>query len=725
MAARQLNVRRDALPARGLPGAGARPASLRLAGLLAEQQGRLVLWLPMAMGVGTLGYFALLREPSGWCGPAIAAVGLAVALSLRRHPVARIAGLLLLMMGLGFASASFATWRAPPLLTLPRRATVVAGVVRGVEAGPGGRRLTLVSPSLDGGPTLPRALHLRLRGTDDTAVSTGQAVRVRALMRAPAPPAYPGAWDLQRDDFFSGLGGGGFALGKVSVLDPADAASDGLAGWWQSVRDGVAQRVLAALPADQAGIAATLLTGQTAAIPAGDRAAFRNAGLAHLIAIAGLHLGIVIGLVLGGTRFVLVRSERIALHWPVRQIAALAALATGGLYLLLTGAHLPILRSFAMACLVTAGLIAGRRALSLRGLALAAVVLLAISPNAINGVSFQMSFSAVLALIAGYEALRPALTRLRGDGRPLHRARHHVAALALTSLLAGSASAPFGAYHFGAVQPYFVLANLIAVPITAVFVMPLGLLSLALMPLHLEALALVPMGWGIAALLAIARTVAAWPEASLPVPHIPSFGLALVTLGLASLGLWRGRLRLCGIALLLAGLLSPLLAHPPDLLVSSDARLIAWRRPDGLLLQRGSGASAFTLDAWQHYWASSAAAPLPQTANPGIGGDGLACPPVACRIGHVLLVRDVAATDLDCAGVALVVAAEPAQGVCQGVPRVDRFTVWRDGAEAIWLTKAGARVVSDRATRGDRPWVPAPPTARGQPKSELPPALAE
>jgi len=114
-----------------------------------------------------------------------------------------------------------------------------------------------------------------------------------------------------------------------------------------------------------------------------------------------------------------------------------------------------------MARLVTLGVVVGRRALSLRGLALAMAAIILMAPNEVLGVSFQMSFSAVLALIAGYEALRPWLSRLHGDGAWPRRLLGHVVALALTSALAGTASAPYGAYHFGHVQLYYVFANMV------------------------------------------------------------------------------------------------------------------------------------------------------------------------------------------------------------------------------------------------------------------------
>jgi competence protein ComEC len=190
--------------------------------------------------------------------------------------------------------------------------------------------------------------------------------------------------------------------------------------------------------------------------------------------------------------------------------------------------HVPIMRSFAMASLMVLGLVLGRRAISIRGLALAAIALLLLAPDEVEGVSFQISFAAVLALIAGYEALRPALARLHGHGGFFRRFLGTLAALALTSLLAGTASLPFGAYHFGRIQLYYGVANMAAVPLTAMWVMPWGPAALALMPFGLEHLALVPMGWGIDGLLWIGRTVSSWPAATVGVPHAPGWGPAVL-----------------------------------------------------------------------------------------------------------------------------------------------------------------------------------------------------
>ena len=151
-----------------------------------------------------------------------------------------------------------------------------------------------------------------------------------------------------------------------------------MAAWIQAARDAVGQRVMAGIAGPAGAIAATFLTGSTVAIPEADRAAFRDSGLAHLLAVAGLHIGIVMGLVFGATRLGLACWERAALHWPTKAMAAVAALVAGFCYMLMVGAHVPVIRSFAMASLVTLGLVVGRRALSLRGLALAAMAIMAV-----------------------------------------------------------------------------------------------------------------------------------------------------------------------------------------------------------------------------------------------------------------------------------------------------------------------------------------------------------
>jgi len=683
------------------------PLRAAFADWVGAERGRFFLWLPVFMTAGNALYFSLTAEPRGWPAAAVLGLASAAAFAARRWVTARAACLAVAALALGFGAAQLATFRAPPPLQVPRGAVVVTGPVRAVEPLPEGMRVTIEAPTLGEGAPQPRTVRIRLRPEDPAEPATGDTLRLRARLSPPSPPAWPGGWDLQRDAYFSGIGAYGYALSRVTVL--AHGEPSGLARTLQATREIIAARIGAVLDGPEAAICATLLTGSPAAIPAADRAAFRDSGLAHLLAIAGLHIGIVMGLIFGLVRMLLAAWERAALHWPTKPIAAVAALLAGGGYMLLTGAHVPIIRSFAMACLVTLGIIVGRRALSLRGLALAMAALLLIAPEQAMGVSFQMSFSAVLALIAGYDALRPALLRLNARGDWRRRLLGHVVALALTSALAGTASAPFAAYHFGQVQLYNVLANVAAVPLTAFWIMPAGLLSLALMPVHLEFLTLVPMGWGAGAVLWIGRTVSALPSASLMVPHMPDWGLVCVALGMAWLGLWRTRVRLAGIPVLLLGLASPALIRPPDILLSADGRLAGIHAGTDMFVQQRDGFSGFTQDAWRQMWAARVRA-LPDRPEQGI-----ACTDRACRIhphpdGPTVILLLGKAMAADCDAVALF-SLEPIYLRCPApVPDAfDRFDLWRNGAHAVWIGRDGVRVLSDRQVRGGRPWVPADP----------------
>lgn len=675
---------------------------------IAAEHGRFTLFLPPCMGAGDLLYFSLSNEPAWWVGLTALVAGSALATLARGKPVLAAAGLAISAGALGFASAQSATSRAPAPLILPHKAVLVSGILQMVEKLPAGQRITVAEPHLNDDVTpLGRTLRIKLHAGDLTKLQAGDTISVRAIVSPPASPAYPGGWDLQRDAWYSGLGGYGYALDTVERM----SSGHGFIQAIEPLREHVAARVAEVLPDSEGAIAATLLTGMTSDIPADDREAFRDAGLSHLLAIAGLHVGIVMGLVMGGTRLILALSEYAALNWPIKHLAAMAALLSGAGYMLLTGMHVPIIRSFAMASLATAGILVGRRALSLRGLCLAGGVIIMLLPEQLVGVSMQMSFAAVLALIAGYAALRPCLQRLGGRG--LRSVARYMIGLALTSLLAGTASAPFAAYHFGHIQIYFIISNMLAVPLTAMWVMPAGLVALVLMPFGLDRSPLLLMGLGVHTILWIGREVSSWPAASLQIAHAPDWGIGLLALGMSWLGLWRTRLRLAGAPLVLLGLLSPLAARPPDLLVSADASLIAFRTSQGAFAQAGSNV-AFTRSSWEQLWRVSSLASLHegQIADPS----SIVCNPDSCimrshKDGPTALLTRGRAIPSECNQVQLIVSSEPFTDSCGGfVPIIDRFTVWRDGAEAVWLAPSGVVILSDRTNRGRRPWVAPTPT---------------
>jgi len=429
-------------------------------------------------------------------------------------------------------------------------------------------------------------------------------VRLRAVLQPPAEPAAPGAFDFARQAYFQRLGAVGYAFGGAEVLAPAgDPSLTGL--WLHRLRDGVAVRVLEALPGESGAVAAALMTGVRGAIPEEVMAAMRDSGLAHLLAIAGLHMGLVAGLLFFALRAGLALVAGLVLRRPIKKWAACGAILGAFGYLLLTGGTVPTQRAFVMVSLVLVAVILDRRGLSLRPVAWAAVVVLALAPESLLSASFQMSFAAVIALIAGYEAIAERGRIALGERR-----------LALTSLIAGLATAPFALYHFNRIAWYGLLANLFAVPLTAFWIMPWALAAFTLMPFGAEGLALTPMGWGIDLLLAVARYVAALPGAVTLLPAMPTFGLVLVALGGLWLCLWRRRWRFGGLLPVALGLASIFLLRPPDVLATGDGRLLGVRGPQGELLLSTTRAKRFEAGIWQRRLGQRRPSAWPDVTDP-------------------------------------------------------------------------------------------------------------
>jgi competence protein ComEC len=283
-------------------------------------------------------------------------------------------------------------------------------------------------------------------------------------------------------------------------------------------------------------MAAALITGERRAIPEPVIDAMRDPGLAHLLAISGLHIGLVAGLLFGLVRAVGALVPALVLNHPVKKWAAAVALVGAFAYALVAGATLPTQRAFLMLSIALLGSLLDRRGITLRSVAWAALAVLAFQPEALLSASFQMSFAAVAALVAVYEGY--AARRLiagtggeRGERSLFTRLLFYAGGVALTTLVAGLATGPFAVYHFNRIADYSLVANLLAVPLTALWIMPWAIAGMAALPFGLETWALKPMGLGIELVVRIAETVAGWSGAVTLVPAMPTAGLAAVALG--------------------------------------------------------------------------------------------------------------------------------------------------------------------------------------------------
>ncbi len=680
------------------------------------------LWLPVAYGTGVALYFALGSEPPGWLGGAGTASAVGLAILCRRHIGLFVIAVALAMLAAGFAGAQLrSAMVAAPVLERTLTFADVHGRVVEVEPRPPRRRILLEWVRIDGLPAAqtPARVRVSMFGAEPL-IRPGDWLGLRASLRPPPEPSAPGAFDFARQAYFKRLGAVGFARGPAKLVEPPGAMTAVSAEitrleawrlWWASLRQTVSGRILAALPGRAGAVATALMTGERGAIPAAELSAMRDSGLAHLLAISGLHVGLVAGLLYFSVRAILALVPWLALRYPIRKWAAALAASGAFAYLMLTGATVPTQRAVLMISLALLAVILDRTAFSPRMVAWAAIAVLAFAPETLLSASFQMSFAAVIALIAGYEALRDR--RERGNRRfpergPIVRAGIYAGGVALTSLIAGLATAPFAVYHFNRIAWYGLAGNMAAVPLTAMWIMPWAVVAFLLMPFGAEHLALVPMGWGIEAMLSVAEEVAGWPGAISLVQAMPTSGLVLIAVGGLWLCLWRRPWRLAGLAAVVAGAVTVTANPPPDVLASSDGRLFAVRTPEGEMLVSSGRARRYDADVWARRSGENDAETWPRTGT--AAGGRLTCDPLGCiyraQDQSVALVQDGRALIDDCKATTVVISREPIRtNICDSTPLViDRFDLWRKGGHAVWLSETGARVETVADRRGQRPW---------------------
>ena len=660
-------------------------------------------------------------EPPLWSGPlAVAMTVSAATLGRRRAAVV----LVLAAFGAGALGFSVVQWRtalvAAPVLDQRHGPTRVEGRVADLETRSSGTRVVLEHPRIAGlgAPRTPERLRLTLRGAQPE-IRPGDWIQIRATVSPPPPPAAPGAFDFQRRAYFRSLGAVGFGLGPARVTGrSAETGLTGLLTDLADLRRRIGNRVRDGLGGTEGAVAAALMTGEKGGVPEPLMEDLRDSGLAHLLAISGLHIGLVAGILFFGLRTALALVPGLALRRPIKKWAAGGAIVGALVYALLAGATVPTLRAFLMIGLVLLAVIVDRRGLGMRLVAWAATVILLLSPESLLGASFQLSFAAVVALVAAYEALRGRFTLWRGGTEYRSLARRiafYLAGVALTTLIASSATSPFAVYHFNRFAAFGLAANMVAVPVTALWIMPWLVVAFLLMPLGLEPVALLPASWGIGLVADVAETVAGWPGSVSVVPAMPGWGLALVALGGLWLALWSRRWRLWGVPAVAMGLASLVLVRPPDLLVDGRGRLVAVRADAKTLAVSTLRTARFERDVWLRR--AGAEDVVPWSGQ----GDETGVPALRCDAEGCLFIRDgrriaVAHTPgaliEDCYDTDALVSLIPVRRRCPGPEVViDRFDLWREGAHALWIGKDGVRTESVNQVRGHRPWVLRPEAA--------------
>jgi competence protein ComEC len=663
----------------------------------------------VAFGTGITFYFAADHEPV-LSVAIVAAIGLCVAAFLsRRHKVFPVA-VMLAAAAAGFAVATWKTARiAHPVLAKPIYSAALTGFVETRDIRERTDRFVLRVVSMESQRGQTKLERVRLSVKKGTAPTVGSFVELKARLLPPMSPSRPGSYDFGRDMYFQRIGASGFVMGAIKAADPPDSGGIALrySAFMQGLRDAIDARIRNVLDGDKRAIATALLTGRRDAISEPVNDAMFISGLGHVLSISGYHMAVVAGVVFFAIRALLALVPALTVSFPIKKWSAAGALLAAAFYLLLSGAEVATQRSFFMTAVVLIAVMVDRRAITFRTLAVAALIVLAIAPEALVHPSFQMSFAATLGLVALVQIGMPQLFAAPDNSATARVALwggREFTMLLLASLIAGLATTPYAAFHFHRITPFGVLANLAAMPVVSALVMPAGLLGLLAMPFGFDGFFWWLMGAGIDWMVAVAQWVAKLPGA---VGRMAAFGigpLVVASFGIILMGLLRTPLRWSGAGVLALAIVWAATAPRPDILISGDGRNVAVRGSDGRLHLMKGGKDAFAVKEWLAADADArtpAAASLTEAASCDAAG---CVTPTAGGSFVALSLRPEALAD-DCERAAVIVTARQVPAGCRASV-IDAERLRRQGALALRTTRDGFAVDAVKPRGIDRPWSP-------------------
>ncbi len=565
---------------------------------------------PVFLAAGALVYFVLPQEP-GFVPLAASVAGLALcAFAARARPLLNMAIAAGLLCVLGALLAKAETWRAATKMLGGEVTTQLSGRVAEVERLADGRvRLTIDVTGTER-PVLryaPGRVRVSARRVPE-GVGAGVVVTGLVRLMPPSGPVRPDSYDFSFESYFDGIGASGFFL-----RGPELAASPGpppLAARFDAAveraRQAIAERIRSRIGGPEGEIAAALVVGVRAGIPEDINEALRRSGIYHVISISGLHMALV-----AGTIMVLLRSgfalfPDFSSRHPVKKYAAALAIAGLAGYLFISGAEVAAQRSFIMLAVMLAAVLFDRAALTLRNLAISAIIVIAVSPHEVVGPSFQMSFAATAALVGAYAAWsdwradRPGSPPVDRSlaGRGLRYLLLAAAGLAVTSIVAGGATTIYAAWHFQQMPSLGLFTNLTAMPIVSAVVMPFAVFGALAMPFGLDGPFFHVMGLGLSATIAVAKWFSERSPADI-VGLIPPTAVAVLTVALLIATICSTWLRIAAVPVALAGLMLLVDRPRPDLFVSEDGRLVGIAMGDGRIAVNRARPNEFTIDNWK------------------------------------------------------------------------------------------------------------------------------
>ncbi len=686
--------------------------------VLVQQRANLILWIPVCLAIGSCLYFALGQEPLfALTGAGFAFVTVLMAAMTwvmfraddpNKYYLLLIAVSALFWTGAGFTVAQLHTRMVhTPMVASESKVAMVTGRIVQMDKQEGRSGWIVVLDHLTierwEPATTPRKIRLTIRKSDKPFV-LGDTIRVLSKLHATSAPAMPGAFDFQRFYYFQGIGALGFSLKPPEVL--AKSIVDDPLFFLERLRSRIALQIADVVPEREAGIATALMTGERAAISEEDWTALRNSGLAHIISISGLHVALVAAPVFFVIRLLLAAVPFIALRWPIKKIAACAALIVCCAYVAIVVPNVPTFRALLMTGIGLIAIMLDRSPFSLRLVALAAAVVLLFSPDSVWSASFQMSFAAVTALVAVADLMRPYWSSYIRNGGWGRKVIVYFAGAILTTLVASLATNPLSSFHFQQIASYSVIANTLAIPLTGLIIMPMLVLSFLLMPFGLADFCLQLMGQGITWMLDVATWTASLPGAVIHTPAWPQSALILFALAGLCLILLVGRSRWVCAPLTLAGILVIAFAPQTAVLINASGKLIMVSGEEQAYVT-SKRREKFTLETWQKRMdvGSDQVVAWPKEGKTSVGPVNVNCDAEVCRITvpqlKISTGQNLYALQAECNWADIMIVPGKKMKRCGKAVVYDVWKLRESGAIAI--TESG-KIRTVREDQGNRPW---------------------
>jgi len=574
-------------------------ALAKLQDIAEAQRGTMLLWAPIYFAVGIGVYFSLTVEPTRLV---YAVLGLSTAVAIlaavRNRGVMRGILIVLSLVALGFVDSGLsATLKSAPVLGWRYYGPVQGHIVAIDRSSSDHVRITLDSVHLyrHEAAQTPKRVRITLHyARAYTVPVAGAQVVITANLGPPSGPVEPGGFDFRRYAWFRQLGAIGYARAPLLEIGPPDRR--GFAMWLLAVRASFSASIRARIGGQNGAFAAAILTGDRAGIAPEMLTNLRNSNLAHLLAISGLHMGLLTGLVFALVRYGMALVPTVALRVPAKKIAAITSFIAAIAYLMLSGANIATERAFVMIAVALVAIMLDRRALTLRAVALGALIILVARPESLIEAGFQMSFAATTALVAVFEAAQRIPRRDVSPGR-LRKFASHMATIVASSAVAGAATGPIAAFHFNRVAEYGLVANLASVPVMGLLVMPSAVMAILATPLGLGAIFWAVMGAGIGWILHVAAFVSGLSGAVIAVAKPATMVLILIAGGGLTVIVLRGYSRAVGLLPVVLGFWAWQHSGRPEILVSGNGALVGIAGPQGRWLSKPKG-TGFVAKNW-------------------------------------------------------------------------------------------------------------------------------